>query len=179
MKRKYLILFSLAGVIICADQLTKFWILDNYRLGESTVVIQDFFNITHVHNPGAAFGFLADLPKNIRLPFFIVVPTIALIVIAYLYRNLKDDQRLQASALALILGGAIGNFIDRLRFQFVIDFLDFHWKNNHFPAFNIADSAITVGVGLLMINIIQEIKEEYNLEKTKRMEESNQGGETN
>lgn len=166
MKTKYLILLSLAGAIICLDQLTKILVLDSFVRGESIPVVKGFFNLTYVQNPGAAFGFLAGAPAYFRVPFFIATPIIALIVILYLYRHLRDNQKLQASALALILGGAVGNFIDRVRFQYVVDFLDVHWKNQvHFPAFNVADSAITIGVTFLIIALFFETREEMRQQK--------------
>lgn len=169
MKPKYLILLSCAGTVICLDQLTKLVILERFARGESLSVIKGFFNITHVRNPGAAFGFLSGAPEWFRVPFFIAVPLIALLVILFLYRNLEDNQKLQSTALSLILGGAIGNFIDRIRFQNVVDFLDFHWMNKaHFPAFNVADSAITVGVVFLSIALFQEAKEDYEQHRAQK-----------
>jgi signal peptidase II len=169
MKTKYLILLSMAGAIICLDQWTKLLVLDHFVRGESIPVIPGYFNLTYVQNPGAAFGFLAGAPESFRVPFFIMTPIVALVVIFYLYRHLREDQKLQATALALILGGAVGNFIDRVRFHYVVDFLDFHWKGQmHFPAFNVADSAITVGVVFLMIALFFETKEEMAQEKNRK-----------
>lgn len=173
MKQKYLTLLSFTGVILCLDQATKLWIVDNYHLGESHPIISGFFNITYVRNPGAAFGIFADYPPQFRIPFFIIIPIVALIVIGILFYKLKDEQRLQATALAMILGGALGNFIDRIKLKYVIDFLDFYWGDKyHFPAFNVADSAITIGVGILMISLFKEARQDYLLAKAQDMAES-------
>lgn len=151
MKSKYIILISLAGLIIALDQITKLYIDHHFQLHESISVIPNFFNITYVRNTGAAFGLLSKAPESFRIPFFIIVPLIALTIIVLIFKKTQDTQLLMITALSLILGGAIGNFIDRVRFNYVIDFLDFHWKNvYHWPAFNVADATIVVGVALLI-----------------------------
>lgn len=156
-KRKYLILLAVQGLIIAADQLTKFIITGSFRLGESLPVVANFFNLTLVHNTGAAFGFLSDLSHPIREPFFIIVPSLTLAAILYVFSKLHDQQTTSIYGLSLIIGGAIGNIVDRIRVGYVIDFLDFHWAGKyHFPAFNVADAAITVGAMLLIISMITE-----------------------
>lgn len=160
MKKKYLWLMVVAGIIIALDQLVKIYVHTNFQLGESSVVIPNFFNITYVRNPGAAFGFLAETHPEFREIFFLLMPPIALVVILLILRGVHETDTRQIIALSMIFGGAIGNYIDRLRFRYVIDFLDFHYKNAYsYPAFNIADSAIVVGVAVLMILMALEGKE--------------------
>ena len=153
MSRKYKILAIVSPVIILLDQITKQMILDRFFLHESVPVIEGFFSLTYIRNTGAAFGMLADLDPAIRVPFFFVVPVIALVVIAYLFRSLEPKNILFSSALSLVCGGAIGNLVDRVRHGYVVDFLDFFWGKHHFPAFNVADSAICVGVFFLMLDM--------------------------
>src|SRR3989344_6638527 len=147
MQKKYVILLSLAGLIIALDQITKLYIAHHFDLYESTRVIPNFFNITYIRNTGAAFGLLAKAPESFRIPFFIIVPLVALTIIILIFKKTRETELLMIASLSLILGGAIGNFIDRLRFNYVIDFLDFHWfQKYHWPAFNIADTTIVAGV---------------------------------
>lgn len=164
MNKKYLIASILAGAIVSLDQLTKVLVLARFRLGESYTLVENFFNLTFVKNFGAAFGFLAQSHPGFREVFFLIMPPAAMIVIFFLLKGVKNDDRLQTLALSSILGGAIGNYIDRLRFRYVVDFLDFHWFNQYsWPAFNIADSAIVIGVGILMI---QMFLDDRNKKKT-------------
>lgn len=156
-KRKYLILLSMLGMLVSFDQLTKFLVVSRFRLGETLPVIKSYFNLTLVHNPGAAFGMLATLPPEWRDPFFLIVPIVTLIVILAVFFKLHEGQHISIYSLSMIVGGAVGNLIDRVRLGFVIDFLDFHWDyQHHFPAFNVADSAITVGVFLLIVSMFFE-----------------------
>lgn len=153
-KWKYLILFVVTSLIIGMDQLTKFWILQRFRLGETLPIVINFFNFTYVQNKGAAFGLMSQADPRFRVPFFIIVPLIALGSIAYVFRKIPDKDVKLALALSLVISGAIGNLIDRLELGYVVDFLDFHWHwGYHFPAFNVADSAICVGVGILMLDL--------------------------
>lgn len=159
--KKYSILAGIAAFIIAVDQITKFYILTHFQLGDSIVVIQDFFNITFVRNFGAAFGFLAESHPQFREWFFLLMPPAALIIILVLLKSVRENDSLQISALSLIFGGAIGNYIDRLRFRYVIDFLDFHIQGKYtWPAFNVADSAIVCGVGILLVMMLFEKKNE-------------------
>ena len=164
MNKKYLIASILAGAIIALDQLTKVLILARFRLGESHTIIENFFNLTFVKNFGAAFGFLSQSHPEFREMFFLIMPPAAMIVIFFLLRGVQNNDRVQILALSSILGGAIGNYIDRLRFRYVVDFLDFHWFNEYsWPAFNIADSAIVIGVGVLMWQMFQESRSQKNV----------------
>lgn len=155
MKQKYLILIIVTTIIVALDQWTKSLIIGSFRLGESTPIINDFFNLTYVQNPGAAFGLLAHSNSWFRVPFFIFVPIVALSTIALIFRKLDAKDLKLSSSLSLVIGGAVGNLIDRVSLSYVIDFLDFHWGSNyHFPAFNVADSAICVGVAILMLDLV-------------------------
>lgn len=157
MNKKYLIASILAGAVVALDQLTKVLILSRFRLGESYTIIENFFNLTFVKNFGAAFGFLAQSHPEFREIFFLTMPPAAMIVIFFLLKGVQNNDRVQVLALSSILGGAIGNYIDRLRFRFVVDFLDFHWFDKYsWPAFNIADSAIVIGVAVLMYQMFMD-----------------------
>lgn len=151
-KRKYKLLVAISLAVIAFDQWTKHMIHTRFRWGETVGIAGDLFALTYVRNMGAAFGILHKAPAYFREPFFIVVPVVALFIIGMVYAKLREDQEWTAIALSLILGGAIGNLIDRVRFGYVIDFLDFHWKEiYHYPAFNVADSCIVVGVGIMFV----------------------------
>ncbi len=155
MKKRYLFLAAVALPVIILDQATKLLIAGKLAYHESIGVVENFFEIIHARNPGAAFSFLRD--SSIRLPFLITVSIVASIAVIAVYRKLKPDQNLAAFSLALILGGAIGNLIDRVRLGEVIDFLNVHWYHKYYwPAFNVADSALCVGVGLLALDMIRE-----------------------
>lgn len=152
LESKYLILATVACVMVLLDQLTKLYIHSGFGLGESRSVIDGIFHITYVRNTGAAFGIFHDFSPIFRQLFFLSMPPIALVIILFMLKSVDNRDRVQILALSLIFGGAIGNYIDRLRFGYVIDFLDFHYKEAwSYPAFNVADSAIVVGVGLLLV----------------------------
>jgi signal peptidase II len=120
----------------------------------SIEVIEDFFNLTYIRNTGAAFGMFAGSAAAFRLPFLVLVSTAAIVFILIMIRRLRNDQTGLHVALAFVLGGAIGNLIDRLVYGEVIDFLDVYWSSYHWPAFNIADSFITVGVAITVYYLI-------------------------
>ena len=138
---------ALSAIVIGLDQLTKSWITSGFQLGDS-ITITSFFNLVLAYNTGAAFSFLADAGGWQRV-FFIAIAVIASIVIVYLLLKPQNDTLMNA-ALALILGGAIGNVIDRVLLGHVVDFIQVHGAGYYFPAFNVADSAITVGAALLI-----------------------------
>ena len=156
MKAKYLILLAVTPLILIVDQLTKLYIDGTMKLYQSIPVINGLFSITYLRNRGAAFSFLSE--ASWRLPFFLIATVIAVIAILVAFRKLRDDQRFAAVSLTLILSGAVGNLIDRVRLGEVIDFLDVYWKSHHWPAFNVADSAICVGVALLALDMYREEK---------------------
>lgn len=160
MKAKYIILLVVSTAVLVLDQATKIYIDRTMDLHSSISVVENFFNITYMRNKGAAFSFLADF--SYRLPFFILVSLIAIVVIIVVFHRLRPDQRFTALCLSLIFSGAMGNLIDRVRLGEVIDFLDAHWYEHHWPAFNVADSAICVGVFLLAIDMFIEEKRQKN-----------------
>lgn len=141
-------------VAIAADQLTKAMVVDSLLLYESREIIPGFFNLVYVTNKGAAFSMFADMNSPWRHYIFLSIGSVALVGLTVVYWNLRKVNRFYSWSLALIAGGAAGNLIDRVRFGAVIDFLDFYVGKYHWPAFNVADSAICVGAGLfLLINI--------------------------
>jgi signal peptidase II len=146
---------GLALLIIMADQLTKMLILGNYRLGDATF-ITGFFNIVRAHNTGAAFSFLATAGGWQRW-FFTGIGLAAALFIVWMLRS-HSAQKLFSFALACILGGAVGNVIDRSLHGYVVDFLDFHWAGWHFPAFNVADSAISIGAVCLILDELLRVR---------------------
>jgi len=146
---------GVALIILMLDQLTKIAVVGAFQLGE-TLPITSFFNLVRVHNPGAAFSFLADAGGWQRW-FFTGLGVVAAGVMVYLLR-MHAGQTLFCLALSLLLGGAVGNVIDRLLYSHVIDFLDFYYGTWHFPAFNVADSAITVGAGLLILDELLRVR---------------------
>jgi signal peptidase II len=152
MKNKYPWVAAIAGLIVVLDQLTKYLVVQQFRLHESVQVIPGFFNLTYVRNPGAAFGILAGASGAWRTAFFLTVSVAALAVIVILVRT--AHARLPLVAFSLIGGGAVGNLIDRARFGEVVDFIDWYFRSHHWPTFNIADSAITVGVVLLAVDML-------------------------
>jgi signal peptidase II len=155
-----MIYISLMAITILADQLTKAWVLNSFRLYESREVIPDLFNLVYVTNTGAAFSMLADVDSAWKHYFFLGIGGVAVIGLTIAWFRLRRENSLYGVALALICGGAVGNLIDRIRFGSVVDFLDFHLAGHHWPAFNIADSAICVGAGLfLMVNILESRKQ--------------------
>ena len=146
---------ALALIILIADQFTKTLILGYYRLGDSTVVTS-FFNIVRAHNTGAAFSFLAGASGWQRW-LFTGIGIAATLLILWMLKS-HAGQKLFSFALACILGGAVGNVVDRLLHGYVVDFLDFHWGGWHFPAFNVADSGITIGAICLILDEILRVR---------------------
>ena len=146
---------ALALILIIADQFTKVLILGYYSLGDSTYVAP-FFNIVRAHNTGAAFSFLAGASGWQRW-LFTGIGVAATLFIVYLLRS-HSQQKLFSFALACILGGAVGNVIDRVLHGYVVDFLQFHWRGWYFPAFNIADSAITIGAVCMVLDELLRVR---------------------
>lgn len=160
-----MVYFIVLVVTLAADQLTKSAVVNALHLYESREIIPGLFNLVYVTNSGAAFSMLAGQHSPWRHYFFLTIGILALIGLTLANWKLRQVNRLYSWPLALIAGGAAGNLVDRLRFGSVIDFLDFYLGNLHWPAFNLADSAICVGAGLfLLINIFDE--------RTKRLRKS-------
>jgi signal peptidase II len=145
----------IAGAIVALDQVTKA-LVDRYlELHESHTIVEGLARLTHVQNRGAAFGILSDADLPYQSVLFSVVSIVALGAIAVYAWKLPVTSRLPRAALALIMGGAIGNLLDRVRLGYVIDYVDVYWGRHHWPAFNVADSAISVGVALLVLDILR------------------------
>ncbi|MBI4211000.1 MAG: signal peptidase II [Deltaproteobacteria bacterium] len=167
MPTKYKYLFTIAPLIIIADQVTKWLVVQRLSLGEAIPIIPVFFDLVHFRNTGAAFGMLAGSHEGFRVPFFFIMAAIAFLFLISYFRSLRADDHLQSLTLALLFGGIIGNVIDRIRLGSVVDFLCFHLGDRVFdmtmggyhisfplewPAFNVADSAISVAMVLLIIS---------------------------
>ena len=142
----------LAAAVVLLDQASKYWALASLQPYRSLELLP-VFNLTLVFNRGAAFSFLSDAGGWQRWFFVVLSSVVSLVLVAWLAR-LKNGERFTAIAVSLVLGGAIGNLVDRLQHGHVVDFLDFHWQQWHFPAFNVADSAITIGVLLLILEML-------------------------
>ena len=140
---------GLSALVIILDQLSKAWITSHFGYGE-TLFVLSVFNLVLVHNTGAAFSFLSDA-GGVQRWLFSIIATVASVWIVWLLRR-HGTQPLFALALSMILGGALGNLIDRFAYGYVVDFLQFHWGEHYFPAFNLADSAITCGAFILIID---------------------------
>jgi signal peptidase II len=152
LKNKYPWVGSIIGVILVLDQITKYLVEKNIRMYEVITIVPGFFNLTHVRNRGAAFSLLSNLPGIWRSAFFITVTLVAVAALIVLIK--KTNERLLVTAFSLIAGGALGNVLDRIRFGEVVDFIQWYVKSYYWPSFNVADSAITVGVGLLVIDML-------------------------
>ncbi len=147
-------LVLVGGGVLALDQATKGLVLAALPRGESLTVIPGLFDLTHVRNPGGAFGFLQQLDPGLRLALFAAAALLAAVVLGMLYLQTPPAQRRLSIGIALVFGGAVGNLIDRLRYGEVVDFLDVYVGSWHWPAFNVADSAITVGVGLFALHAL-------------------------
>ncbi|MDY7001224.1 MAG: signal peptidase II [Thermodesulfobacteriota bacterium] len=152
MQSKYRLPLSIAAVVLVLDQASKLLIEQCIAKWESVPVIPGFFNLVHVLNKGAVFGFLNRSDTTWQVYFFITASLAAVAVILYLLRTGQYRDRIMLTGLGLILGGALGNLFDRVRLGFVIDFLDFYVRKYHWPAFNVADIAITTGTLTLIVS---------------------------
>ena len=153
---KYVIFFLTVITVTLLDQLTKAFIHTTMSLYSSRVVIDGFLSITYVRNPGAAFGFLAQASPLFRSIFFVMVTLLAIGMIVYYLVKSRADQPGLVFALSLILSGALGNLIDRLRFGEVIDFIDVYLSSHHWPAFNVADAAISLGALIMILQMVRQ-----------------------
>ncbi|MBC7753804.1 MAG: signal peptidase II [Moraxellaceae bacterium] len=164
MLKKISLLFCISIAIICLDQLSKAYIQTQFGLHDTKALIDGFLNLTSARNYGAAFGFLENTHPEFRDWFMFGVPPIVCVIVLTLIYQIKSEglaefknNMLQLVSLSLIFGGAVGNYIDRLHYGYVVDFIDVHWNLDHtFPTFNIADCAIVIGVLLLIVSLFQE-----------------------
>ena len=147
-------LLIIAGSVAFLDQVTKALVLKYLPLYSSVSIIPGFFNLTHIHNPGMAFGLFSNQSSTIQTAVFLFASALAAGVILYLYITTPNTHRFLAFGFALILGGAIGNMVDRVRLGKVVDFLDLYIGNLHWPAFNVADSAVTIGIGIFIYHLV-------------------------
>lgn len=152
MKRKYKLLTGIALVGVVLDQLSKFW-ARGLEDAPPITVIEHYFDLIYVENKGAAWGLFSGISDSIRAPFFILISLLAIGFIFYFLRKVRKNQTVLILALSFVLGGAVGNFIDRLVYNSVIDFIDWHYYQHHWPTFNVADIFISVGVGFLLIEM--------------------------
>ncbi len=155
---RYLLLTIISLTTMILDQVVKLYIQQTMRLHETIVVIPGFFHLTYIRNPGAAFGLLASQGNGFRFVFFGLTSLVAVVLLGVLLYKAPQDQWLTPLAISLVLGGALGNLLDRIRFGEVVDFLDFFVTDFHWPAFNVADSAITIGITILLIHFFMERK---------------------
>ena len=157
MKQKYLVLFSLSGLILSLDRLTKHWVHTHWFEGVTLPVIPGLLSFTRAHNNGFAFGLLKSASNTLQEIFFIAVPIFALVLIVLIFIKLQDEQMGTSVALTTIFSGAVGNLLDRFRYGYVVDFLKIHWQDKlSFPAFNIADCAILFGVIIMFVNTLKQ-----------------------
>ena len=147
-------LWAISVAIVALDQITKALIRGHLPLHSSQTLIPGVLELIHVQNAGVAFGLMNDFAHPSRRLLTLALAVAALIGIGYYARHLRREERLARSGLSLILGGAIGNLVDRMRDGFVVDFMDVYWRNWHFWAFNVADAAITVGAGLVVLELL-------------------------
>ena len=152
--RGYSFQLAVAGLIVVADQLTKLLIRRDFELYDSTAVIPNLFSLTRIHNTGAAFGLLDGVDLPFKTALLAVVSVGALVGLVMFAVSLPEIHRLARVGVALVVGGAAGNLIDRLWLGYVVDFVDVYWGGWHFWAFNVADSAITIGMALIILDQI-------------------------
>ena len=154
MKTKYWVLTLTSLGVLILDQWTKLLVLEKLPLYRRVEVIPGFFNLTHVRNTGGAFGIFGGEKGGLGSFLFVAISCVAILSILFFFKRLGNEERTLRFPLALVLGGAVGNLIDRLRFGEVIDFLDFSVASYHWPAFNIADSAICLGIALMAFDLL-------------------------
>jgi signal peptidase II len=148
--RRYLFLAGVVGTVFVVDQITKGLIQRTMRLHESIPIIDRLFSLTYIRNPGAAFGLFAEHGNGLRMIFFVTISVAAILFLWSLFVKTPKEAWLGRLSIAMVMGGALGNLVDRVRFGEVVDFLDFYIGTYHWPAFNVADSCISVGVALML-----------------------------
>lgn len=155
MSNRYLSLFLASNILIILDQYTKLLVSTHIPRNHFKIVIDGFLAITHIRNPGVAFGLFAEGPSQLKTVLFVGFSIVAIIAILIFFHQTPRERKMVQVGLILIFSGAVGNLIDRILYQEVIDFLDFFVGSFHWPAFNIADSCITVGVVLMLVDLIR------------------------
>jgi signal peptidase II len=158
LRNNYLFLFIISSALIVIDQYTKLMITLHIPLNYSVKVVEGFFNLTHIRNSGVAFGIFADQESELKPYLLIFVSLIAIVAILAIFHQTGREKRLVRSGLILIFSGAIGNLIDRILHKEVIDFIDFFIENQHWPAFNVADSCITIGVIFMAVDMFVDVR---------------------
>lgn len=153
--RDFFLLGAVVLIVLALDQATKAWVLHAMPLYSQETIIPGFFNLVHVRNTGVAFSIFAGTDSPWRVPVLTALTLVALAVIFFLYRESRPEEKAKRVALSLIAGGALGNLLDRVRFGNVVDFLDFYVGPYHWPAFNVADMAVTVGAALLVVSLLR------------------------
>jgi signal peptidase II len=156
MSRKRIIFLSILVVGVVLDQITKAMVVKALNIGDQIPIIDGFFNLVLTYNKGAAFGLFANMSPNLSWIFFIFTTSLVMGVVAYLWWGVPDQPTLPGVGYSLVFTGAVGNLIDRVRLGEVVDFLDFHLGDFHWPAFNVADSLVCVGAGLLLWCLFKE-----------------------
>jgi signal peptidase II len=155
-RTKWVILLVVTLLVAALDQASKHWAETELqqRPGGKITLVRDYLSFNYVRNPGAAWGFLARAKESFRQPFFITISVLAMAFILFVHFRLEPGQLLLLVALSLVMGGAVGNFIDRLRHHYVVDFIKMHFRHRYeWPTYNVADVAITIGVALLFIEM--------------------------
>jgi len=158
-----MIFWIAAGAVVFLDQLTKYLVREMMQPGQSIRIIGDFFKMTFTYNPGGAFGFMAGSNEKFRLPFFLAATAICICVVFYYHRRMNKNKTLML-CLGMILGGAVGNLIDRLSLGVITDFLEFGIKPHYWPVFNVADSCICIGACIILIVLWPENRNRKNAE---------------
>jgi signal peptidase II len=155
-----MILTGVSMLVIALDQLTKFFVLQSIPLNQSVTLIPDFFYFTYIQNPGTAFGFMSNMENVVRIPFFVTVTLAAAFIVYTYHRFIPEEKILTRIALGLVWGGALGNFVDRLLYGRVIDFIDVRYHDFQWYIFNVADSCITIGLLYLFFEFVLEKRKE-------------------
>lgn len=154
MSRKYWFLILLTPFLVAADQVSKTVVENTLSYASTVTVLPGCFNLIYVRNPGMAFGLLNDLPEGLRLPLFLGIAVLAVIIIGHLFVQTEAKAVVLPLGLSLISAGAVGNLIDRFRWGYVVDFLQLHYRHYYWPTFNVADTVITLGIGLLVYDTL-------------------------
>lgn len=153
-RARFILAGAVAALVVLLDQASKLWATGALRGRPPVPVIDGFFDLVYHRNTGGVFGLFSGSPSPVRTLFFIAVTLVALAFVLYLMKEWGREHRVALIALALVAGGAVGNLIDRVAYGEVIDFIDWYWRDHHWPAFNIADSAITLGTAILLFTVL-------------------------